>query len=388
MQNLFTSNTPTNTMSLDNLPAHAEFGPSSLKYVAACPGFHGKEGTSSAAEKGTRIHDALENRDPSALEDEDEVSMYEELLEEELELFKTVYTNKQPEIIREMKLMLELDCKTPTFGTADIVSHCGEIGLLVDYKTGISKIDDPRDNFQAKAYTLAAFQMFPKLQTIHFAFLVPQRDGVQHDVFDRSEVSDLRKEISDIIAKAEKVRPLWENGQPDLDDLGPTVNCRFCRYEDQCPALGHLMVDVAKRYRPDLLPSGSIASSDIDDIETLDKMYQVAKIVENWASAIKHKAMGLALAGEEFPSLQLRSLGAPTLVREPEYLRQLAEKHGLTQEEVLAACDVKLKPLVEAIKNKAPRGQKTKVAEAFEQEAYDLDIIEKGDKRFTLSPKK
>ena len=52
---------------------HAEFSPSSLKYVAACSGYTGRSGTSAAAEKGTRIHEALEVRDPSALHDEEEL---------------------------------------------------------------------------------------------------------------------------------------------------------------------------------------------------------------------------------------------------------------------------------------------------------------------------
>ena len=48
---------------------HAEFSPSSLKYVAGCAGYQGREGTSAAAEKGTRIHEALEAQDSSALHD-------------------------------------------------------------------------------------------------------------------------------------------------------------------------------------------------------------------------------------------------------------------------------------------------------------------------------
>lgn len=72
---------------------HAEFGPSGLKYVAACPGFHGKEGTSEAAEKGTRIHEALEIRDPSALHDEEEVEIYEQIVKMEDEFVKTFEGN-------------------------------------------------------------------------------------------------------------------------------------------------------------------------------------------------------------------------------------------------------------------------------------------------------
>ena len=60
---------------------HAEFGPSGLKYIASCPGFHGTEGTSEAAERGTRIHEALEVHDPSALHDEEEVEIYDKIVD-------------------------------------------------------------------------------------------------------------------------------------------------------------------------------------------------------------------------------------------------------------------------------------------------------------------
>ena len=55
---------------------HAEFSPSSLKYVAGCAAYHGKDGSSPAAEMGTRIHEALEVRDPAALQNEEELDLY------------------------------------------------------------------------------------------------------------------------------------------------------------------------------------------------------------------------------------------------------------------------------------------------------------------------
>lgn len=372
-----------------DLPAHAEFGPSSLKYVALCKGYHGKDGSNAAAEKGTRIHEALEIRDPSALESEEEIQMYDTLLAEETEVFNAVFPSTfVPEIYREMRLTLDLDCKTPTFGTSDIVALYGSVGLLIDYKTGISMIDPPRSNYQAKAYTLAAFQMFPDVQKIFFAFLVPQREQVLLDEFTRDEMGALRDEISTIIREAEVTRPLWQNGgQPPIESLTPNVNCRFCRHEENCPAMGCLVIEVAKRYRPDMLPAGSINSSDVEDVETLDKLYHVAKIVENWASSIKHKAMTVALAGTEFPTLKLKSMGANTVVREQEYLKKLAIQHGLSEEEVFAASELRLSSVVEVLKSKAPKGQKTKIADAFEKEAFDLDIVEKGTQRFTLTSK-
>ena len=64
---------------------HAEFSPSSLKYVASCAGYEGKDGTSAAAEMGTRIHEALEVRDSSALHGEQETDIYDQIVEMEAE---------------------------------------------------------------------------------------------------------------------------------------------------------------------------------------------------------------------------------------------------------------------------------------------------------------
>jgi hypothetical protein len=365
--------------------AHAEFGPSSLKYVSLCAGYHGKDGNNAASVIGTRIHEALEVRNPSALESDEEVQIYERMIEEEDEVFTNVFGGIDGVTIqRENRLVLDLDCQTPTFGTSDIVAFKGSVGLQIDYKTGISKIDEPRKNWQAKAYVLAMFQT-TKLETIHFAFLVPKRDEILTGTFERSEMEQLRKEISDVIRKAETTRPKWENKSIDIDDLNPTVNCRFCRHEEHCPALGAVAIEVAKRYRPDLLPAGPIASGEVDDPVTIEKLYVVAKIVENWASGIKHKATGMAHEGVEFDSLKLRSMGALKKTTDKNYLAQLAVKHGLGLDEVIEAADLTMGQLSKALHEKSPKGKKSFVVDSFESEAIDLGIVEVGPTRYTLS---
>jgi hypothetical protein len=368
--------------------AHAEFGPSSLKYVSICAGYHGKDGNNAASEKGTRIHEALEVRNPSALVDEDEVQIYERMVAEEDEVFQNVFGGIDGVTInREMRLVLDLDCETPTFGTSDIVAWKGSVGLQVDYKTGISKIDEPLFNWQAKAYVLAAFQMYPDLETIHFAFLIPKRDEILVGTFHRFEVDDLRKQISTVIKKAESTRPKWDNKTIDIDDLNPSVNCRFCRHEEHCPALGAVAIEVAKRYRPDLLPDGPIASNDVDDPSTIEKLYVVAKIVENWASGIKHKATGMAHDGVEFETLKLKSMGALKKTLEKNYLAQIAIKHGLELNEIIEAADLTMGQLSKALYDKAPKGKKSFVVDSFEKEAIDLGVVEVGSTRYTLSSK-
>lgn len=369
--------------------AHAVFGPSSLKYYSKCAGYHGRDGTNPAAEMGTRIHEALEVRDPSALQSEQEHELYERMLNDELEVFEQLFHGSETvTILREHRLTLDLPTvKTPTFGTADIVAYDGSVGLSLDYKTGVSKIDDVRENWQAKAYIVGMFQMFPFLERIHFVFLVPQRGEVLADYFTRDELPRLVEEISAVIRVAEITRPKWDNGTPDIEELGPSTNCRFCRHEDRCPALGAVAVAVARKYNPLGLPEGPIDSTNLDDPAVLGKMFIVAKILEEWASGIKRKAVLLAESGVEFEGLKLRSMGSVKKTVDNNGLAELGLQHGLTPQEIIAAANLTMNQLSEAIGSKAARGMKTSAIRSFEEDAIDRGLVEIGPVRHTLSSK-
>ena len=367
--------------------AHAEFSPSALKYLHTCPGFHGKDGSSEAADMGTRIHEALEVRDPSALQSEEEIEIYDQLLKDEEEVFTHVFGDDDDFVktYREMRLTLDLDADTPTFGTCDIVAHDGKTALVADYKTGISHIDPPRDNWQAMAYTLGVFQANDNIQVIHFAFLVPRNGGVITGSFDRSEMPSLRERVSSVVRNAEKTRPKWENNSIEIDDVNPSPNCRFCRHEDHCPALGAVCVEIAQRSKPGILPPGAIRASDVEDPDTLSKLYAVARIVETWVDSIKFKAMAVALSGVELPGLRLKSMGTPKVIEDPVNLTNLAQRHGLSFDEIIETATLSLPKISSAIGAKAPRGKKGAWADAFQADAIDLGIIVEGKTRYTLA---
>lgn len=371
--------------------AHAEFSPSALKLLSICAGFHGKDADNEASLRGTRIHEALEIENPSALHDEEEVAIYELILAERNHLLSIMFGDELPEnFLNEIRLTIELDAATPCFGTCDFLAfrEGANHALMIDYKTGISKIDPPQENMQAKAYALGAFQKYSHLDTIQFAFIVPRNGGTLLGTFERSRMAELRAELSEVVRRAETTRPKWETGQIDIDDCTPSVNCRFCRHEDRCPALGGLCLSVAKRYRPDLLPDGDISSGAVEDPATLEKLFVIAKIVENWASGIKHKAMQLALSGHEYDTLRLKSMGTPKKVVENSYFLKLAEQHGLDRDEVLKLAEFSLTKVTDLIGAQAPRGKKGAATEAFINEALEHGIIEPGTERFTLTQKK
>ena len=360
---------------------HAEFSPSSLKYVAACAGYNGRSGTSAAAEKGTRIHEALEVRDSSALHNEEEVEIYEETCRMEDNFLASIIGDAENKEYHEIQVDVELD-GTSTWGTCDRLTTFGDTAIMGDYKTGISIIDEPEKNWQAKTYTVGAFQKFPELEKIIFVFYIPVRGEVLHDEFKRSELSSLVEELSGIIKAGEKIRPQWEKGAPDLEDLSPNINCRFCEYEDKCPALGAIAFDIVKRVSENILPDVDI--SDPDNPETLEQLWPVAKIMSNWATRIKAKAVAVAKDGAEFPSLRLRSMGASRKCNDNTKLLDIAAKFELPPEEMVKLANFPLKKIAMAVGKAAPQGEKSQMTQDFMDAVETAEIIDISDTRYTL----
>jgi hypothetical protein len=365
---------------------HAEFGPSGLKYVRKCAGFKGRDGTSEAAEKGNRIHFALETGDISGLQSEEEVAIHDQCLADlnnELAELEAL-TGIKPTVDQEVRLHIILD-HTETFGTADIVAVAGSYALLHDHKTGVSKIDCPPDNDQSTAYAVGVFQMFPEVDTIKAVFSVPVRGELLSGFYYRSDLPKYTADLSQVICRATRVRALWYTGEQDVDNLSPSVDCRFCEFEGRCPALGAVAIDIAKRVKPELVPDGEIDFHNVEDPATAGRLYIVAKIVEKWAAGMKSRAVQMALAGVEFEELHLRSMGSLKKTEDKNSLAQLAMTYGLSLTDIIEAADLTVTQLSSAIHDKAPAGQKTHSVESFEAAAVEAGIVSIGNKRFTLA---
>ncbi|MBP04904.1 MAG: hypothetical protein CMA72_09005 [Euryarchaeota archaeon] len=370
---------------------HAEFSPSSLKYVAGCAAYHGKDGTSDAAEMGTRIHEALEVRDPSALHNEKELDIYDRCVEMEDEYLADEFgedweNNDKIEDFKEIQVDIDLG-DTETFGTCDrlTISETGHSAIMGDYKTGISTIDYPRENYQSITYTIGAFQMFPKLDVIQFAFYVPQRGALpQTGEFNRSELPDLIKKINKVVRDGEDTRPLWGGGNcPPIESCNPTQNCRFCRHEDRCPALGGMVLDVASNLaRKDFT---NINIEDVSDPAAVEELYNISKIVEAWAKRLRSRAVQMAKDGIEFPSLRLKSMGTTSSFNSVEKAIQVAIDMGVSQDDLMGIASLPLRKTATLVGGTAEAGKKKEKATEFIDACDDAGIIKKANERFTLS---
>ena len=359
---------------------HAEFSPSSLKYVAACAAYEGKSGTSAAAEMGTRIHEALEVRDPSALHNEKETEIYDQIVEMEADFMGNFSTVKEEH--NEIQVDVELD-GTKTWGTCDrfLILESGNEAVMADYKTGISIIDPPNKNWQAKAYAVGAFQKYKDIEKIVFVFYVPQHNDSLHHTFSRDDLAGLIQELSDVIKRGEEVRPKWAKGEIDLKDCTPTQYCRFCKHEDACPALGGLVLDVAKKL-DSTIPDVDLEN--IDDPARLSELFNIAKIVENWAARIKERAKEAAMDGVELDGLKLRSMGKSRKITDNTTLTQIAEEFGMTQKSLLEYASFPLAKVAKAVGSSAPKGEKKEREHNFIDACESAGIIRTSDERFSI----
>jgi hypothetical protein len=360
---------------------HAEFSPSALRYLAACSGYHGKDGSSPAAEKGTRIHEALEVRDPSSLKDNEEVAIYNQIVDEE-DAFLLAARGGQKvwEDHMEIPLDIELNDGVVTWGTCDRLTILdNNTAIMADYKTGVSRIDPPETNWQAWAYTIGAFQAFEDLTEVTFVFYVPQRDVTLHHTFKRRDIGALQAAITSVIKSATVTRPKWEQGTPEMNTLKPTVHCAYCRHEEKCPALGGLALSVASQV--DDSPDFKVGA--VDNPVELEKMFAVSKILVKWAETIRKKAIEAAKDGVEYDNFALRSLGASRRITDNQKLIELAKAHGVTEGDLLETASLSVSKVAKCLAN----GVGEKNVEEFLDGCEEQGIITRTSERWTLSEK-
>ena len=136
-----------------------------------------------------------------------------------------------------------------------------------------------------------------------------------------------------------------------------------------------------------MLPEEGIDISNPDDPEVLEQLWVVAKIVSNWATRIKSKAVEVAKAGNEFPTLRLKSMGSTRSCSDNKKLIEIAEKYSLSPQEIIDTVRMPLGSIAKEVSKKAPEGEKGQAAQDFLAELEEQDIINYSEKRYTLSEK-
>jgi len=298
------------------------------------------------------------------------------------------YTDKQEEALAEaMKIMeplllqaeeahLEKKLEIPgiTWGTSDVVLRTGKRLTLVDYKFGEWLVDDPEDNYQARAYTLGAFHAFPDCTTAEFIFLTPKRKHVQRHTFTREEAMGWTAKLKAIVERAADPAAPYK---PDSE------NCLFCGNKTNCPELLKRSMDIAKDTDGLQLPD-TVQTTALTDPAQMKRALDVAAVVERWAKNVRSAALELRLEGVEIPGYDLVQKSGNRKITDVMGVWANLKDH-LTQEEFLESCSMSITALEKSLKAQAPRGQKKEFAASTLEALESTGLVRRGDDKTYLS---
>lgn len=360
-------------------PAHAEFGPSTLKYFEIAPMYRPRhEDTNEAAEKGTRIHLACETGNLDALVDEERL-IAEQMLAA-VDMIKA--RHKLPADVEDHK-EIRLYMKTPsgieTFGTCDRLFNNKNEGVMIDYKTGRNAIDDPEVNAQTQAYVAGAFQKFPELQVIHFYFIIPVRDEILFATYKRAQLPELLLRISTIIARARTATTC--NPQPGV--------CDFCSRQASCQHLVDKALVLARKYQFDgyVVPD-QVHSSEVTDGKTMGALKTLARLMKSWAEAVDFQANRMAFEeGQEIEGFsKIKVKGKTSVISTLGAFNALKDK--MSPEDFMSCCTLDMGKAEKFFSDSAAKGGKTAAIEAMKDTLTDAGLLVQGEGSFQLRVKR
>ena len=354
----------------EHRPAHAEFGPSSLKYYASCAGYLPTGGDNEASLRGTRIHLALETDNDSGLQDATDA----ELASWCRRAVAAIYRREEIVIgdhdLREVRLELEAFGEK-TFGTCDRLAMPRKMdrAVALDYKTGRGAIDGVESNWQAKAYSAGVMLKYPDVREVSFYFVVPRRDEILHGVFRRSDLPRLLMEIAVVIRRARQTRSCAARGEILIENFKVDTDiCQYCDRVSQlggCPKWTGLAVEAARRYDPDMdLPETTNALL-INEPEQIAKLLSIRTIIEKMMDGWVAQAKEMMLErGIEVPGYEMKQASGAREITNVLAALDIAEEYGVTQNEFLKAVSgIPVGEWEGLIEAKAGRGKKKALKE-------------------------
>ena len=275
----------------------------------------------------------------------------------------------EPRLRQADQIHVECRLEIPniTWGTGDKVLLTGDHITLIDYKFGKWVVDDPKNNMQAKAYTLGAFHKFPEAKTAEFIFLTPRHELEQSAMFERGEAMGWTDELKAIVERAD------DDSSPYRPD---SENCLFCGTKARCPELQKRAMNIAEDYDGLLLPE-SAKTTALTDPTQLQRALDVASIMERWAKNVRNTALELRLEGVEIPGYELKQTAGNRKIKDV-VSAWGALKDIMPQEEFLEACSVGLGALEKKLKEQAPRGEKQEFAKSTLDVLDGLGLVERG----------
>lgn len=382
---------------------HHPYSPSTLQSLECCSHYRSRQADRPHVRTiaGTRAHGVTETgEDDQRLGDDDAVAAAGclDFVEERRKLLQEVASRSQadarhdgcdarPEFfqVRELKeTYLPIDdlafddCTSTTAGYADrvLVSHDQTYVEGFDWKFGFWPVEDPVDNLQVIAYTLGLFKKYPKCQAVRFWIRQPHLDVTKSALFKRDQIPALYLRIQVVVARAREARAAQKQG--DWAAANPTVpNCNFCANLGKCDKVCAFACKVGRKFHPVEIPE-DITPTMLQAPDQAALGLRLAAVLKIWCEAFRRQVTDRILRREmDLPAGQkIQTMSKRELV-DMAKLRTVALKY-LTQAEYESTLETTFGALEDLVSEKAPRGSKKDIVEAFQRELEASGAVTRG----------
>jgi len=358
---------------------HSKISPSKLKPLEVSPMFQQNEDNEVHAitATGTKIHEALEKKSKAGLNEEE--GLLYDFCETRDKQWEKVYRY----ILREVKLEM------PPFtiwGFADRIQlndiQKPTAGVLIDYKFSTQMQEDVETNPAAQAYALGMFRKWPTLQTVKVEYYYPRLGIIDAGTYTRKDLSRIVVRIAAIIKRVESGARCQINES----------TCVYCKHLATCEEVAAKALPIATRYneRKQFVLPTELDPALVTNPQHMSTLLAYSDVLTEWGKSVKLHAKELRTnQGVEIPGWDLVPVSGKLSIDSMNDAYQLAtQNYGVTHAEFLAATNVSLEDLEEAIERHAPARAKAKTTKAFRSELLDSGAASKGQDGFALKKTK
>lgn len=321
--------------------------PSKLEAKEQCPCFDYQQfvvkddGEETPAERGTRLHKAVEDMDLSLCKDDGERRQVQMCIDYTMNMLAG---NEIPpvEVWKEKELRIGLldNGEYLTSGTLDYAALWANHATLLDYKfvRGAS-VSEPKDNLQLACYALGLLEACPGIEAVEAGILAPGVEWAPEPViYMRADMPKIVERIKAVLASAEDPFKQPRSGEV----------CNNCTHASRCPALGKVAVVVANKIGlpvPEVFAPESIVSPRDRAIAQV-----LANALEQWADQVKKHNSEAAKNGVVIPGHTLVSRSGKTFIDSVSDAIEILSGTGLCpKEEVYDTCTISFAKLAKKV---------------------------------------
>lgn len=401
----------------EEVRSHHPYSPSTLPSLEACPCFKSRESTHIRTIVGTISHKVTETcEDDNRLDDDDAAAAaecldfyesrrkaaldfrysavdslvksgrpYADHYDEQLAFEET--QGKTPQIIELKETYLAIDklkfndgVESTTAGYVDraIITHDRAYAELFDWKFGFWPVEKAENNLQGFSYVLGLFREYPTLASARFFFKQPHTHEISHVYVSRADVAKLYLRIQVVVARARAARIKMAKGDYSMAEPHMPL-CNFCANIGDCPKVTAFACNVARKFYPLEIPE-DISPMKVMDPHNTTLAMRLSSVMAVWSKAFRDRVTDRVIRRDaDCPAGFVITSRSDRKVTDPAKLREIAMKYISEAEyQKLLSQEPPFGALEDAIKEKAPRGQKKSTLEQFQQETLETGAVERG----------